>query len=342
MKSQKINRVGNGEQPEQRKNDAKTTANNSKQTTRNLMRETNNYILRNAFVGNNPYGGKTTHWSHDSKFMINHKTSVMPLDNTGWNGVDGFKFIHFDDLVIGLVTKYSDERRYGDGDELQNKYIVIDLKDLSGVVLSCTLRGKFMRDFQNHLKEAIDQECASSLTPPPKQLKGWFNDVKAVGCNELAIHNLGIYVVFVEIIVVLPDDEWCYIGCKKCHRKANPADTCVDLTLDIDALLALIRRCSKCQDDPQVCMRYKVNVRVEDKIEDSNGTVSFTLFESQVINYVTKTAYKLQKSLPDGQEKPDELNALTGKKILFKVEVSHYNLKQSNLFFTVKDSCCIC
>ncbi|XP_071731850.1 uncharacterized protein [Rutidosis leptorrhynchoides] len=146
-----------------------TIKNFYKEKYETLLKIQHNYIFKNAFIGNNPFSGRTTHWSQDSKLNFNHKTSVLPLEATEWNGDNGFKFIPFDDLlaenkvaegvtadVIGRVTNYSPEKQYRDGDDLQSKYIVIDLKDLNDTVLSCTLWGTFMKDFQNHLNEAAD------------------------------------------------------------------------------------------------------------------------------------------------------------------------------------------
>ncbi|XP_071687504.1 uncharacterized protein [Rutidosis leptorrhynchoides] len=322
-----------------------------------LLKIQHNYNIRNAFVGTNPFKGRMTHYNHESKLNINHKTSVLPLPESEWNGENGFKFILFDEIldenktvehvtadVIGRVSNYSLEKQYRDGDDLQSKYIVIELKDLNDNLLSCTLWGTFIREFQKRLKEASDQDCvilivqfgrtkkhcdmivrsdwnftqvslnadvepdsqtslAPTLTPPGKQVDGWFNQVTCVGCNELPICGPGLHAIQAQIIVVLPDDEWSYIGCRKCHRIAKLTKPVVDLTLDIDALMLVKRRCNsaRCHDNPQVCVRYKVNVRVEDTTDESNRTESLTLFETQV-------------------------------------EVSEYNLKQSNPIFTVKDA----
>ncbi|XP_071719318.1 uncharacterized protein [Rutidosis leptorrhynchoides] len=137
-----------------------------------LLKILHNYIIRNAFVGTNPFKGRITHWNHESKLNINHKTSVLPLPESEWNGDNGFKFIPFDEIldenktaehvtadVIGRVSNYSLEKQYRDGDDLQSKYIVIKLKHLNDNLLSCTLWGTFMREFQKRLKEESDQEC---------------------------------------------------------------------------------------------------------------------------------------------------------------------------------------
>ncbi|XP_071690019.1 uncharacterized protein [Rutidosis leptorrhynchoides] len=180
---------------------------------------------------------------------------------------------------------------------------------------------------------------APSLTPPTDKLDEWFDSVTCVGCDELDISGPGIYAVQAEIIAVLPDDDWCYIACKKCYKKANTIDPLVDLTLGIDDLLALKRKCSgKCGDCPKPVLRFKVSVRVADKTDETNGTASFTLFETQVSKFVTKTAYQLQKSLPEGQEQPDELDELIGNVLIFKVAVTENTLSRESPVYTVKDA----
>ncbi|XP_071688291.1 uncharacterized protein [Rutidosis leptorrhynchoides] len=331
-----------------------------------LLKIQHNYIIRNAFVGTNPFKGRTTHWNHESKLNINHETSVLPLPESEWNCENGFKFIPFDEIldetktkehvttdVIERVSNYSLEKQYRDGDDLQSTYIVIELKDLNDNLLSCTLWGTSDQDcvilivhsgrtkkhgdmtvrsdwnftqvslnadvepvhvfrkrlLEIHTTQDSQTSLAPTLTPPGKQLDGWFNQLSP-----------GLHAIQAQIIVVLPDDEWSYIGCRKCHRIVKPIEPVGDQTLDIDALL------------------YKVNVRVEDTTDESNGTASLTLFETQVLNIIGKSAYELHKSTPEGQDQPDELDTLIGKKCIFKVEVSEYNLKQSNLIFTVKDA----
>ncbi|XP_071726849.1 uncharacterized protein [Rutidosis leptorrhynchoides] len=144
----------------------------------------------------------------------------------------------------------------------------------------------------------------------------------------------GIFVVEAEIIAIEPDEMWSYIASKKCHKKAPTTSKDVDLTLDSDQQLLLKCTCKDCGKNPQVALRFKVSVRVA----DDTGVETFTLFESLVKKYVTKTAYEIKKSLPEDDDQTVELEALVGNTLLFKVEMNGNNKKYTQSNYTVKEA----
>ncbi|XP_071693047.1 uncharacterized protein [Rutidosis leptorrhynchoides] len=83
-------------------------------------------------------------------------------------GQDGIKFIPFTDLVTSQIAEgaiagrgfnYSEAKKFGEGDELKNKYRNLDLKDLDAVVLPCTWWGQFMVNFLDYMNKASDKQC---------------------------------------------------------------------------------------------------------------------------------------------------------------------------------------
>ncbi|XP_071721571.1 replication protein A 70 kDa DNA-binding subunit A-like [Rutidosis leptorrhynchoides] len=135
------------------------------------MKPQNNYLFNRVFVNNNTSRSKNPHSNHACKLMLEAKTTVLPVESSDWSGDGGFKFIAFSDLlaknleegvsadVIGMVTKFSEEKQYGNTDDEQSKYRVINLRDLEGLSLSCTLWGKFMRLFYNYVNSEEEKQC---------------------------------------------------------------------------------------------------------------------------------------------------------------------------------------
>ncbi|XP_071708795.1 uncharacterized protein [Rutidosis leptorrhynchoides] len=348
-----------------------------------LLHEQNIYVVQN--VGTlklNSQMSKLNHWTHDCKLIFINKTTIVPVPSTQWTGSNGFKFIPFLELincqlpekytadVIGRVNFYDREpKSYGSGSEDKSKYINLELKDLDGSIVSCTLFAKYMVDFLAYMKTVADTQCVilfiqfgrtqkyqrqltvgtdwthtrvfidsdipvmnefrkrymelhkdndsesslapsftPSLTPKGKTLEEFFEHVICVGCGDLSINI--------------------------CHKKAPPTTKEVDLTLDIDQQLLLKRSCKDCGKNPQVALRFKVSVRVA----DDTGIATFTLFESLVKKYVSKSAYEIKKSLPEDDDQPVEFEALVGNTMLFKVEINEYNKKFSQSNYTVKEA----
>ncbi|XP_071738755.1 uncharacterized protein [Rutidosis leptorrhynchoides] len=149
-----------------------------------------------------------------------------------------------------------------------------------------------------------------SIMPPRDQNpKSWFKDAKHLGLNQLNPTMKGIYIVEATINTILPDDLWYYIAYKKCNKSTKPVTPNYDLTLDIDQQLALKRKCFDCRDKPEPVIRSKVPIRVE----NTSGTTSFTVFETVVKKFVTKTTYDLMKELSEDDDYPEQLEALLEK-----------------------------
>ncbi|XP_071712816.1 uncharacterized protein [Rutidosis leptorrhynchoides] len=344
-----------------------TLKNHMKKKHENLLKEQEAYIVQNIYVQNNFNINKLNHWVHS--------------------------------YVIGKVQYYYREpKSYGSNTDEKSKYINLELKDLEGSVIRCTLFRDYMVKFLGHMKIVKDDECVilfyteiqfpnsnvivghltvstdwnftrifidsdlsciadfrtsilanhnnedsevslapsmiPSLTHPTKDIDEWFAKSTCVTCDDLSFESPGFYVILAEIITIEPDMPWCYISCKKCHKTAKPVSKEVDLTLDIDQQLALKLTCSgTCGDNPQVALRFKVIVRVADDYD----TATLTIFETVVNKYVTKSAYLLKKSLKEDDDQPEELEALLGNTLLFRLEITGYNKKYTTSNYILKD-----
>ncbi|XP_071708077.1 uncharacterized protein [Rutidosis leptorrhynchoides] len=286
-----------------------------------LLKEQDQYLIKNAFVCNNPNKNKLAHWLHQSKVMITNKSALIPVPSTEWNGNDGFKFIPFSDLI---TCQLPEKATAGTDWNFSRIYIDTDLPAIKEFKQS--LEAMCNKDDSEH---TLGPSLTPALTPPVKSLDDWFTGALCVQCCDLSFENTGIFIVHAEIIAIEPDEPWSYIACKKCHKKANTVSKEVDLTIDIDEQLAFKHKCSACGENPHVVVRFKVSVRVADE----NGVATLTLFESQVLKYVKESAYTLTKSLPEDQDFPIELDALLNNTLLFKLEID--KLKISTL--SIKD-----
>ncbi|XP_071727108.1 uncharacterized protein [Rutidosis leptorrhynchoides] len=351
-----------------------TLKNPIKKKHESMLKEQEAYIVQNIYVQNNFNMNKLNHWVHSNRLMMINKSSVLPVPSSDWSGNNGFRFIPFAYLltcalpekhtadVIGKVQYYDREpKSYGSNNDDKSKYINLELQDLEGSVISCTLWRDYMVTFLGHMKNVKDDECVilviqfgrtnkfgrlthfgkpqqrrfRSITgtfadtvsdTPTKDIDEWFANSTCVTNDDLSFESPGTYVILAEIIAIEPDMPWSYISCKKCHKTANPVSKEVDLTLDIDQQLALKRTCSgTCGDNPQIAVRFKVIVRVADEYD----TATLTIFESVVNKFVTKSAYQLKKSMKEDDDQPEELDALLGNTLLFKLEITGYNKKHT-------------
>ncbi|XP_071699495.1 uncharacterized protein [Rutidosis leptorrhynchoides] len=337
-----------------------------------LLHEQEPYVIKNAFVCNNPNKNKLAHWLHDSKLMITNKSSLIPVPATEWTGSDGFKFIPFSDLitcqlpekatadVIGRVYFYNREpKSYGNSTQEKSQYINLELKNLDGEIVSCTLFAKYMTKFLTLMKEIPDNQCVVLIiqfgrtakfgnhltvgtdwsfsriyidTDLPA-IKDFKQSIEAMYNTDDSEQTLGPSLTPTLTPPVKSLEEWFsgafYVECcnlsfdNKVSQKATTVSKDVDLTIDIDQQLSLKRK-----------YWFKVSVRVADE----NGVATLTLFESQVLKYVKVSAYTLAKALPEDQDLSVELDALIDNTLLFKIEVSGYNKKYSTSNYTIKDA----
>ncbi|XP_071718839.1 uncharacterized protein [Rutidosis leptorrhynchoides] len=172
---------------------------------------------------------------------------------------------------------------------------------------------------QIHSSEDSICSLAPSLSiSSARDPNSFFNHLlNIVGLDRLNPSMEGIYIIQATINTILPDDTWYYISYKKCNKSSKPVIPNCDLTLDVDQHLNLEGKCYGCINKPDVVVRFKVPIRVENQ----TGTSSFTVFESVVKKFVTQSAYELMKALSEDDDYHEELELLLQKTLLFKIDV---------------------
>ncbi|CAE6108661.1 unnamed protein product [Arabidopsis arenosa] len=120
--------------------------------------------------------------------------------------------------------------------------------------------------------------------------------------------------IYATICALKTEIPWFYIGCPTCLRKVNQY-----LNPDTEEIEADKFSCDLCQKvvDSTVT-RYQVHV----KVVDDTGTISFLMFDKEVIQLIHKSAYELleqQVQFNRGTQFPPELLALDGRQFVFTV-----------------------
>ncbi|KAJ0449938.1 putative transcription factor interactor and regulator LIM family [Helianthus annuus] len=152
-----------------------------------------------------------------------------------------------------------------------------------------------------------------------------------------------VFVVLGTIRSVEEDFGWFYVGCSKCSKKVIPASDHVGGLDDIDADDAAsddgVLYCPKCKiRSPTTILRYKIRVRVQ----DATGTISFVMFDKDVSKVIGRSARDIHdQQLRDGEENvcPREVKQLVGKRYIFKIEISTFNLTSNYHVYTVLKLC---
>ncbi|KAI3726888.1 hypothetical protein L1987_66694 [Smallanthus sonchifolius] len=150
-------------------------------------------------------------------------------------------------------------------------------------------------------------------------------------------------VVVATIKIVQENYGWFYAACRNCQKKVMTKSEYLEkfdvvgeeiLNLPPSALI-----CPKCNtESTSITTKFKVQVRVQDE----TGSVSFVLFDSHVLKIVGITSSDIrerQVKAGDTTNLPHEISRLVDKKLAFKIDVSEYNLKNDYRVYTVLKIC---
>nr|GEX25771.1 replication protein A 70 kDa DNA-binding subunit B-like [Tanacetum cinerariifolium] len=166
--------------------------------------------------------------------------------------------------------------------------------------------------------------------------KSFFYGTKYVNLEQLMdIVEPCACVALVTITSIKYEEGWVYTACCKCNCKVVPND---DESSSKKAGKRKIRNTYKCEtcgpDIIDVIPKFRVQVRVN----DDSAYASFLMFDQDVYIIVDKSAYVLKEeeaNKPNATDYPDDLNKLIGKTLLFRVDVSRYNLINNYVVYTV-------
>ncbi|MFS7910900.1 putative nucleic acid-binding, replication factor A [Helianthus anomalus] len=146
-------------------------------------------------------------------------------------------------------------------------------------------------------------------------------------------------IVLGTIISFPPGVEWYYNSCKDCMKKVtvlyfiSDDDDGLDLSEDKQTIRCINDVCN--EKGVSVVPRLKLQIR----IQDGTGIASLTLLDLVARKLLGKSAQELVDKFVDGETDnllPDEISNLVGKKMAFKIEISHFNVENNYKSFTVK------
>ncbi|GJU24561.1 replication protein A 70 kDa DNA-binding subunit B [Tanacetum coccineum] len=367
-----------------------------------LLKEGGSVNLSNFYVvkNNGPY--KVA--NHPFKINFHKKTQVKAIQSV-FPCKHGFSFVPFTEFVednvkeeqvvdvIGLIAAVGDVI-HGERKGKNNRRMVVELTDIEGLKLKCTLWDAWIDDFNtrmesssDHIKVCVFQfgcvrksvesisvsntfyssrffineeipEIAdfksrllarvgddtsslqvSNLTSESAealQEKSFFYGTKYVNLDQLMdVIEPCACVALATITSIEYEEGWVYTACCECNCKAVPND---DESSSKKAGKRKIRntyRCETCGPDiVDVIPKFRVQVRVS----DDSACASFLMFDRDVFNIVKRSAYALKEeeaTKPNAGDYPDALNDLLGKTMLFRVDVSRYNLINNYAVYTV-------
>ncbi|CAI9098909.1 OLC1v1035641C1 [Oldenlandia corymbosa var. corymbosa] len=177
----------------------------------------------------------------------------------------------------------------------------------------------------------------------------FLNGFQRMNLSEIAlVEENTTCVVLATIACIKQNGDWSYIGCKKCHRRAERAtsyqssgkhDTDSEISQDTGVYTGF--KCAQCKNErAAVSPMFKINVRVI----DSTGCATFLLWDNDVKHLIHRTTLELRRkqaemkteltvlnlaskmqSTQEDDAYPIEINAMLNKQCLFKLDISSSN-----------------
>ncbi|KAJ0431310.1 putative nucleic acid-binding, replication factor A [Helianthus annuus] len=200
-------------------------------------------------------------------------------------------------------------------------------------------------DFQKRLLERRPDVGSSSRPFGSSQTGRTVHEDFLVGTAFKTIDELNKIQETMNVIVLgtvisfPPGVEWYYNSCKDCMKKVSVLYFVNDGEDGLD--LSDEKQTVRCIND--VCNEKGVSVvprlKLQLKLQDSTGIASLTCLDHVARKLLGKTAEELVDKFLDGETDkllPDEISNLVGKKMAFKVEISHFNVNNHYKSFTVK------
>ncbi|CAI9117300.1 OLC1v1018666C1 [Oldenlandia corymbosa var. corymbosa] len=154
------------------------------------------------------------------------------------------------------------------------------------------------------------------------------------------MNEAGYVVVFGKITGLAKVFDWSYIGCRDCNKKVEEIEnvrgkkTISERTnaqvgkgriADGQKKLTVEKKWMFGNHGPVSAVGAKFKLQVY--VMDASGSRIVTLWDRMVYNFINKTAENLREQ--EGNDYPKVLDELIGKKCLFRLDVSNYNIRNS-------------
>ncbi|KAL5130922.1 Replication protein A DNA-binding subunit C [Glycine soja] len=291
------------------------------------LKENFTYVMHNFKVIKND--GKFKVCDHEYKLCFTGVTVVRQCDMEQLP-FRKFRFVSFSSVIagdfkIGLLVDV-----IGVVDEVVFRYVsskntrvVLNLKDLSGQVLSCTLWENYCLQFLSYLNDIEDERPIVILLTHAriKEAQGSYpasvsNSFKAskLMINDLVLEIQEFREEFVCVTVakitaiVMDNYSWCYPPCGQCYKKAD--------------MQTMLFTCSCGKENDQPVLRYRVEVMVSHKGEQTK----FLIWDHECAQLIGQSADEVNRlKIEDGDvdlnASPQALDRLLGCFLAFKVKV---------------------
>ncbi|XP_035831902.1 uncharacterized protein LOC118480975 [Helianthus annuus] len=146
-------------------------------------------------------------------------------------------------------------------------------------------------------------------------------------------------VVVATIKIVQEEYGWFYASCRKCFKKVMGKSVYLqnveNVSDDILRLPVTSLVCIRCHTEcTSITTKFKVQVRVQDE----SGSVSFVMFDRDVQKLLGLAASDIRERQVKSNDTgfPHEIFRLVDKKAAFKIDVSEFNLKNDYRVYTVQ------
>ncbi|GKB72178.1 gypsy type transposase, partial [Tanacetum coccineum] len=131
-------------------------------------------------------------------------------------------------------------------------------------------------------------------------------------------------VVLGTIKVVLEEEGWCYEACRRFNKKVVPKSKVVDVE-EIGEEVDDAHNTLWCKSGKQPANNVNQKFKVSVKVQDSNGITTFVLFDREDRNV---------------DDFPNEVNHLINKRCIFRIEITHFNIKTGfSVLYNVQNLC---
>ncbi|CAI9106862.1 OLC1v1006097C1 [Oldenlandia corymbosa var. corymbosa] len=164
----------------------------------------------------------------------------------------------------------------------------------------------------------------------------FINGAKLLSLGDIDdLDEAGYVVIFGKIIGLAKEYEWSYIGCRDCNKKVE------EIEKDKGTRIVPSTKGRNTSDNKKFGLEKKwfcgnhgplsavgPKFKLQVYAIDATGSKILTLWDRVVYNFINKSAEKLRKQA--GKDYPKVLDEIVGKKCLFRLDVSRYNIRNSS------------
>ncbi|CAI9117541.1 OLC1v1018942C1 [Oldenlandia corymbosa var. corymbosa] len=164
----------------------------------------------------------------------------------------------------------------------------------------------------------------------------FINGAKLLSLGDIDdLDEAGYVVIFSKITGLAKEYEWSYIGCRDCNKKVKEIEkekgtrivpSTKGRNTSDNKKFGLQKKwfCGNHGPVSAVGPKFKLQVYAM----DATGSRILTLWDRMVYNFISKSAEKLREQA--GKDYPKILDEIVGKKCLFRLDISRYNIRNSS------------